>query len=204
MTASVATVPVSIAAVSTGTPVSGIAGCPAVSIAPTAQMLAPSQQILVTTNPSSQIALAGNSQPQQLVLASAPQQLTSQGQQLALASNNQHLTSQVCTSNIQSSGRRRTFKIKFVFCLFEFFQAQLGQQLTNQAQQLALANTSQQLAVTSVPQQLTLASTGQQLQQLEMHRNAINTSQAIAMSNATQPMVSYPIMTQTMTHPLSH
>lgn len=49
VTASVATVPVSIATVSTGTPVSAnhvsIAGCPAVSIAPQ-QMLAPSQQII--------------------------------------------------------------------------------------------------------------------------------------------------------------
>lgn len=49
--ASVATVPVSLATVSTCNPVSGnhsvsIAGCPAVSIASPAQLLAPSQQIL--------------------------------------------------------------------------------------------------------------------------------------------------------------
>lgn len=50
VTASVATVPVSLATVTTGTPVSGnpvsIAGCPTVSIASPAQILAPSQQIL--------------------------------------------------------------------------------------------------------------------------------------------------------------
>lgn len=51
VTASVATVPVSLASVSTCNPVSGntvhtIAGCPAVSIASPAQILAPSQQIL--------------------------------------------------------------------------------------------------------------------------------------------------------------
>lgn len=50
VTASVATVPVSLATVSSCNPVSGnpvsIAGCPAVSIASPAQILAPSQQIL--------------------------------------------------------------------------------------------------------------------------------------------------------------
>lgn len=50
VTASVATVPVSLATVSTCNPVSGnsvsIAGCPTVSIAQPAQILAPSQQIL--------------------------------------------------------------------------------------------------------------------------------------------------------------
>lgn len=47
VTASVATVPVSLATVSTCNPVAvSIAGCPAVSMAPPAQILAPSQQIL--------------------------------------------------------------------------------------------------------------------------------------------------------------
>ncbi|KAF2888276.1 hypothetical protein ILUMI_17897 [Ignelater luminosus] len=253
VTASVATVPVSIATVSTGNPVSAnhvsIAGCPAVSIAP-AQILAPSQQILVTTNPPSQLAIANSSQAQLAIaqqnlatnLAQQSQsQLTSQAQQLALASTQQQLTSQAqhvasqqlsaastppshLTTQAQQLGQQLTSQAQQLAN-----QQQLGQQLTSQAQQLALANTTQQLtsqaqqlalanspqqlAVANVPQQLALAGTNQQLlaqqsQQMEMHRNnqmnAINTSQAIALSNATQPMVSYPIMTQSMTHALSH
>lgn len=135
---------------------------------------------------------------QQIALASASQQLTTSqaqqiaNQQIALASAPQQLTTQA--------------------------QQLASQQLTSQAQQLALASTNQQFTMANVPQQLTLAGTNQQLiaqqnlapsQQLELHRNnqinAINTSQAIAMSNASQPMVSYPIMTQqTITHALTH
>lgn len=134
---------------------------------------------------------------QQIALASASQQLTTSqaqqiaNQQMALASAPQ-LTTQA--------------------------QQLANQQLTSQAQQLALASTNQQFTMANVPQQLTLAGSNQQLiaqhnlapsQQLELHRNnqinAINTSQAIAMSNASQPMVSYPIMTQqTITHALTH
>ncbi|KAJ8911530.1 hypothetical protein NQ315_005900 [Exocentrus adspersus] len=136
--ASVATVPVSLATVSTCNPVPGnhsvsIAGCPAVSIASPAQLLAPSQQILafdrldpsfyklslcllydcesdrvfrfivVTTNPTTQLAIANSNQAQlaiaQQSLANnlaqqAQPQLTSQAQQLALATTTQQLTSQ--------------------------------------------------------------------------------------------------------------
>ncbi|KAF2880175.1 hypothetical protein ILUMI_25976 [Ignelater luminosus] len=269
VTASVATVPVSIATVSTGNPVSAnhvsIAGCPAVSIAP-AQILAPSQQILVTTNPPSQLAIANSSQAQlaiaqqnlatnlaqqsqsqltsqaqQLALASTQQQLTSQaqhvasqqlvlasasqGQQLTIANNSQqlappsHLTTQAqqlgqqLTSQAQQLANQQQLGQQLTSQAQQLALANTTQQLTSQAQQLALANSPQQLAVANVPQQLALAGTNQQLlaqqsQQMEMHRNnqmnAINTSQAIALSNATQPMVSYPIMTQSMTHALSH
>ncbi|KAJ8960660.1 hypothetical protein NQ314_006052 [Rhamnusium bicolor] len=283
--ASVATVPVSLATVSTCNPVSGnhsvsIAGCPAVSIASPAQLLAPSQQILVTTNPTTQLAIANSSQQlaiaqqnlannlaqqaqpqltsqaqqlalatttqqltsqaqhmanQQLALASAPQQLTSQTQQLALANNpqthqqlNQQLANQQLTSQAQQLANQQLTSQAQQLALANTTQqltsqaqqlalANTTQQLTSQAQQLAMANTPQQLAVANVPQQLALASTNQQLlaqqnlassQQLEMHRNnqinAINTSQAIAMSNASQPMVSYPIMTQSINHALTH
>ncbi|XP_030754851.1 zinc finger CCCH domain-containing protein 10-like [Sitophilus oryzae] len=245
VTASVATVPVSLATVTTGNPVSGnpvsIAGCPTVSIASPAQILAPSQQILVTTNPGQQLALATstqqaqhmanqqlalanasqqlNSQPQQITLTSNPQthqQLTSQAQQLALANTTQQLTSQAQQLALANTTQQLTSQAQ------QLALASAPQQLTSQAQQLALANTTQQLTVTNVPpQQLTLANTNQQLlaaqqnlaastQQIEqMHRNnqinaAINTSQAIAMSNASQPMVSYPIMTQSLNHPLAH
>lgn len=86
-----------------------------------------------------------------------------------------------------------------------------SQQLTSQAQQLALAANNTQL--TSQAQQLALAASTPQLiaaqqnlatsQQMALTNSnqmnaAINTSQAIAMSNATQPMVSYPIMTQSV------
>ncbi|XP_018318899.1 zinc finger CCCH domain-containing protein 10 isoform X2 [Agrilus planipennis] len=294
VTASVATVPVSIANVSTGTAVSGnpvsIAGCATVSMAPPAQILAPSQQILVTTNPSSQLALANSSQAQlaiaqqnlannlaaqqaqpqltsqaqqlalasttqqltsqaqhvanqQLVLASAPQQLASQGQQITITGNSQQLAPQShLTTQAQQLGQQLTSQAQQLANQQLTSQAQqlalantgqqltsqaqqlalatTGQQLTSQAQQLALANTPQQLAVAAnVSQQLALASNTQQLlaqqaqnlassQQLEMHRNsqmnAINTSQTMAMSNATQSMMSYPIMTQTMSHTLPH
>ncbi|XP_060518009.1 uncharacterized protein LOC132696900 [Cylas formicarius] len=225
VTASVGTVPVSLATVSTCNPVS-ITGCPTVSIASPAQILAPSQQILVTTNPAQQLALATSTQltsqaqhiaNQQLALANAPQQLTTQPQQLTLANNpqthqqlNQQLTSQaqqLATQQLTSQAQQLAL-------------ANTTQQLTSQAQQLALANTTQQLAVANVPpQQLALTNTGQQLlaaqqnlaastQQIELHRNnqinAINTSQTIAMSNASQPMVSYPIMTQSMSHGMPH
>ncbi|KAG5883042.1 hypothetical protein JTB14_010431 [Gonioctena quinquepunctata] len=263
--ASVATVPVSLATVSTCNPVSGnhsvsIAGCPSVSIASPGQLLANSQQILVTTNPttqlaianssqqlaiaqqnlannlaaqqaqpqltsqaqqpghhhatadSQQLALANNQQAQQLALASTNQQLTSQAQhqaqQLALATTTQQLTSQAQQLALASTNQQLTSQAQ------QLAMASTTQQLTSQAQQLAMANTSQQLTVTSVPQQLTLASTNQQLiaaqQNLasELHRsnqmNAIATSQAIAMSNASQPMVSYPIMTQSINHALTH
>ncbi|XP_044266760.1 zinc finger CCCH domain-containing protein 10-like isoform X1 [Tribolium madens] len=175
VTASVATVPVSLATVSTCNPVSvSIAGVPTVSMAPPAQILAPSQQILVTTNPSTQAQLAIAQQNLANNLAQQAQpQLTSQAQ-LALATTTQQLT---------------------------LANTQQAQQLANQQQQLAnqqltsLANTSQaQLA-----QQLLT-----QNQQIEMHRNAINTSQVNAMSNTTQPMVSYPIMTQSINHALTH
>ncbi|XP_066155391.1 zinc finger CCCH domain-containing protein 10-like [Euwallacea fornicatus] len=173
VTASVATVPVSLATVTTGTPVSGnpvsIAGCPTVSIASPAQILAPSQQILVTTNPG-QLALTNASQQQQL-LANTAQQLT--------------------VANVANVSPH-----------------------SQQQQQLALAaNTTQQLTVANVPpQQLTLANTNSQLLQSNLAATnqitaAINTSQAIAMSNngaSTQPMVSYPIMAQNLSHPLAH
>ncbi|KAF7279448.1 uncharacterized protein LOC143202322 isoform X2 [Rhynchophorus ferrugineus] len=248
VTASVATVPVSLATVTTGNPVSGnpvsIAGCPTVSIASPAQILAPSQQILVTTNPAQQLALATstqqlssqaqhmanqqlalanasqqlNTQPQQLTLTSNPtthQQLTSQAQQLALANTTQQLTSQAQQLALANTTQQLTSQAQ------QLALANAPQQLTSQAQQLALANTTQQLAVANVPpQQLALANTNQQLlaaqqnlaastQIEQLHRNnqitaAINTSQTIAMSNASQPMVSYPIMTQSLTHPLAH
>ncbi|KAJ8966894.1 hypothetical protein NQ317_003928 [Molorchus minor] len=288
--ASVATVPVSLATVSTCNPVSGnhsvsIAGCPSVSIAPAAQLLAPSQQILVTTNPSPQLTIANSSQAQlaiaqqnlannlaqqaqpqltsqaqqlalatttqqltsqaqhianqQLALANGPQQLTSQPQQLTLANNpqnhqlNQQLTSQAqqlanqqlnsqaqqlanqqLTSQAQQLALATTTQ-QLTSQAQQLALANTTQQLTSQAQQLAMANTPQQLAVANVPQQLALASTNQQLlaqqslasSQIEIHRNnqiAINTSQAIAMSNASQPMVSYPIMTQSINHALTH
>nr|XP_022918795.1 zinc finger CCCH domain-containing protein 10-like [Onthophagus taurus] len=274
VTASVATVPVSLATVTTCNPVSGnsvsISGCPAVSIAAPAQILAPSQQILVTTNQSNQLALANSSQAQlaiaqqnlannlaqqaqpqltsqaqqlalatttqqltsqaqhmanqQLALGNAPQQLTSQGQQIAIANgsqqialtgSNQQLT--LANTSQQLANQQLNTQAQQI-ALANTLASNTNQQLTSQAQQLALANTPQQLAVASVPQQLALASTNQQLlaaqqnlgatQQLEMHRGsqmtAINTSQPIAMSNATQPMVSYPIMTQSMNHALSH
>ncbi|CAG9832441.1 unnamed protein product [Diabrotica balteata] len=263
--ASVATVPVSLATVSTCNPVSGnhsvsIAGCPAVSMAP-AQILANSQQILVTTNPTTQLAIANSSQAQLAIaqqnlatnLAAAQQaaqpQLTSQAQQLALATTTQQLTSQAQhMANQQlalasAAGPQLTTQTQQI-ALANNAQAQqlalaagTNQQLTSQAQQLALASTNQQLTsqaqqlalastnqqlnsqpqqltVANVPPQLALASTNQQLlaqQNLasEIHRNtqinAISTSQAIAMSNAaSQPMVSYPIMTQSINHALTH
>lgn len=259
VTASVATVPVSLATVTNCNP--SIAGCPTVSIASPAQILAPSQQILVTTNPAQQLALATSTQQltsqaqhmanqhmanQQLALANASQQLTTQSQQLALASNpqthqqlnqqltsqaqqlaNQQLTSQAqqlalanttqqLTSQAQQLALANTTQ-QLTSQAQQLALASAPQQLTSQAQQLALANTTQQLAVASVPpQQLTLANTSQQLlaaqqnlaastQQMEqLHRNINNTSQTIAMSNASQPMVSYPIMTQSLNHPLAH
>ncbi|ENN79961.1 zinc finger CCCH domain-containing protein 10 isoform X3 [Dendroctonus ponderosae] len=224
VTASVATVPVSLATVTTGNPVTGnpvsIAGCPTVcSIASPAQILAPSQQILVTTNPAQQLALATSTQHmanQQLALANASQQLnsqaqqlanqqlTSQAQQLALANTTQQLTSQAQQLALANTTQQLTSQAQ------QLALANAPQQLTSQAQQLALANTTQQLTVANVPaQQLTLANATPQLlaastQQIELHRNAINTSQAIAMSHATQPMVSYPIMTQSLNHPMAH
>ncbi|CAH0557447.1 unnamed protein product [Brassicogethes aeneus] len=259
VTASVATVPVSLATVTSCNPVSGnpvsIAGCPAVSIASPAQLLAPSQQILVTTNPTTQLALANSSQAQlaiaqqnlannlaqqaqpqltsqaqqlalatttqqltsqaqhianqQLALATTPQQLSTQPQQLTLQSNPQTLNQQLTSQAQQLANQQLTSQAQ------QLALANSTQQLTSQAQQLAMGNTqAQALAVASVPQQIALAaSTNQQLiaqqnQQLELHRtnplNAINTSQAIAMSNASQPMVSYPIMTQSMNHALTH
>lgn len=277
VTASVASVPVSLATVTTCNPVSGnpvsIAGCPAVSIASPAQILAPSQQILVTTNPPTQLAIANSSPAQQLALAqqnlnnlaqqAAQPQLTSQAQQLALATTTQQLTSQAQHMNQQlatlaSAPQQLTTQTQQIALattpqsinqqLSSQAQQLANQQLTSQAQQLALANstqqltssqaqqlalanttqltsqaqqlainTPQQLAVANVPtQQLTLAGTNQQLiqqnlagnQQIELHRNnqinAINTSQTIAMSNASQPMVSYPIMTQSINHALTH
>ncbi|XP_068904027.1 zinc finger CCCH domain-containing protein 10-like isoform X1 [Tenebrio molitor] len=219
VTASVATVPVSLATVSTCNPVSvSIAGCPTVSMAPPAQILAPSQQILVTTNPSTQLAIANSSQAQLAIaqqnlannLAQQAQpQLTSQAQQLALATTTQQLTlantqqaqqlanqqQQLANQQQQLANQQLTSQAQ------QLALANTTQQLTSQAQQLALASTSQaQLAMASVPQQLL----AQQNQQIEMHRNAINTSQGIAMSNTTQPMVSYPIMTQSMNHALTH
>ena len=190
VTASVATVPVSLATVSTCNPVNvSIAGCPTVSMASPAQILAPSQQILgmpfrpesanksriflaVTTNPPPQVAIANSSQAQlaiaQQSLANnlaqqAQPQLTSQAQQLALAT-----TTQLTLANTPQQ-----------------------QQLTSLANPIAIAN---------VPQQLI----AQPSQQIEIHRNGINTSQAIAMSNTTQPMMSYPIMTQSINHALTH
>ncbi|XP_023014165.2 uncharacterized protein [Leptinotarsa decemlineata] len=291
--ASVATVPVSLATVSTCNPVSGnhsvsIAGCPAVSIASPGQLLTNSQQILVTTNPTTQLAIANSSQAQlaiaqqnlannlaqqaaqpqltsqaqQLALATTTQQLTSQAQhmanqqlalaatqpqqlasqtqqmalasnqqaqQLALANTNQQLTSQaqhqaqqlaLATTNQQLTSQAQQLALastnqQLTSQAQQLALASTNQQLTSQAQQLAMATTTRQLAaVTSVPQQLALASTNQQLiaqQNLasELHRNnhqmnAIATSQAIAMSNASQPMVSYPIMTQSINHALTH
>ncbi|KAL1514164.1 hypothetical protein ABEB36_003469 [Hypothenemus hampei] len=221
VTASVATVPVSLATVTTGNPVS-IAGCPTVSIAP-AQILAPSQQILVTTNPGQQLALATStqqltSQAQHMANQQyASQQLTTQPQQITLTNNpqthqqlNQHQAQQLANQQLTSQAQQLAL-------------ANTTQQLTSQAQQLALANTTQQqqltltsgpqqLAVANVPtQQLTLANTTSQLlqqnlaastQQIELHRTTQITSQA--MSNATQPLVSYPIMTQSLNHPLAH
>ncbi|VEN52928.1 unnamed protein product [Callosobruchus maculatus] len=195
--ASVATVPVSLATVSTCNPVSGnhsvsIAGCPTVSIAPAAaaQILAqPSQQILVTTNPTSQLAIAAANSSQQAQLAIAQQNLA----------NNLQAQPQL-TSQAQLA-----------------LAATTTQQLTSQAQQLALANTPQQLTVSNVPQQLVLAaSTNQQLIATQtiapdIHRAAangqtqgINTSQAMAASQA-QPLMSYPIITQqSISHTLTH
>ncbi|KAJ3653454.1 hypothetical protein Zmor_012704 [Zophobas morio] len=183
VTASVATVPVSLATVSTCNPVNvSIAGCPTVSMASPAQILAPSQQILVTTNPPPQVAIANSSQAQlaiaQQSLANnlaqqAQPQLTSQAQQLALAT-----TTQLTLANTPQQQQLTSL-------------ANPPPQLTSQAQQIAIAN---------VPQQLI----AQPSQQIEIHRNGINTSQAIAMSNTTQPMMSYPIMTQSINHALTH
>lgn len=269
VTASVATVPVSLATVTTCNPVSGnpvsITGCPEVSIASPAQILAPSQQILVTTNPPTQLTIANSSQAQlaiaqqnlannlaaqqaqpqltsqaqqlalatttqqltsqaqhmanqQLALASAPQQLTSQPQQITLTNNNQQLTlagtpqNHLTTQAQQLANQQLTSQAQQL-ALANSALANTPQQLTSQAQQLALANTPQQLAVANVSQQLALASANPQLalaqqnlasnQQLEIHRS-ISTSQTIAMSNATQPLVSYPIMTQSINHAMQH
>ncbi|XP_065164154.1 zinc finger CCCH domain-containing protein 10-like [Atheta coriaria] len=155
-----------------------------------------SQQIAQAQQAAQQLGQQLSNQAQQL-----NQQLTSQAQQLALAANNtqQQLTSQAQQLALASTALNTT------------------QQLTSQAQQLALANTPQQLAVAAnVSQQLALASTSQQLlaqqnltpsQQIELHVgargtqiNGINTSQTLAMSNATAPMVSFPIMTHTLPH----
>lgn len=96
--------------------------------------------------------------------------LTSQAQQLALANNTQ-LTSQAQLALANST------------------------QLTSQAQQLALA--------ASTPQLIAAQHAAATSQQMALNGNnqlnaAINTSQAIAMSAATQPLVSYPIMTQSV------
>ncbi|XP_056648962.1 zinc finger CCCH domain-containing protein 10-like [Diorhabda sublineata] len=207
--ASVATVPVSLATVSTCNPVS-ITGCPAVSMAP-AQILANSQQILVTTNPTTQLAIANSSQAQ---LAIAQQNLATnlaaaqQAAQPQLTSQAQHMANQQMALATAAGPQLTTQAQQLALA------AGTNQQLTSQAQQLALASTNQQLStqpqqltVTNVPQQLALASTNQQLiaqQNLasEIHRS---TSQAIAMSNAaSQPMVSYPIMTQSINHAMTH
>lgn len=182
VTASVATVPVSLATVTTGTAMSGnsvsITGCPTVSIASPAQILAPSQQILVTTNPG-HLGLANAPQQQFANVTNVPQQ--SQPQQLALAANT---TQQLTVANVTNAP---------------------------QQQQLALApNTTQQLTVANVPpQQLTLTNANPQLLQSNLTATnqitaAISTSQAIAMSNGSQPLMSYPIMTHSLSHALAH
>lgn len=201
VTASVATVPVSLATVSTGNPVSvSIAGCPTVSMAPPAQLLAPSQQILVTTNPPTQLAIANSSQAQLAIaqqnlannLAQQAQpQLTSQAQQLALATTTQQLT----LANTQQTQQQLNHQLTSQAQQLANQQQQLAnqqqqlanqqltsqaqqlalanttQQLTSQAQQLALANSTQHLTVTSVPQQLLAQQSLTSSQQMELHRN---------------------------------
>ncbi|XP_017771070.1 PREDICTED: zinc finger CCCH domain-containing protein 10-like isoform X2 [Nicrophorus vespilloides] len=200
--ASVATVPVSLATVTTCNPVSGnpvsIAGCPAVSIAPAAQILAPSQQILVTTNQSTQLALANSSQAQLAIaqqnlannLAQQAQpQLTSQAQQLALATTTQQLTSQaqhmanqqmaLATAPQQMNSQTQQMAINNNQQI-----TLLNQQLTSQAQQLALANTTQQL--TSQAQQLALANSTQQLTSQAQQMALANSPQQLAVANVNQ------------------
>lgn len=146
------------------------------------------------------------------------QQLTTQAQQLALANSSQAQQQLALANTIAANAA--------VAASNTHQQAQL----TSQAQQLALANTpptQQHLTVASMNQQLALATTncgqllaaaaaaantsGQAALDLHHHHHHraaqvnINTSQTIAMSQAaSQPMVSYPLMTQTMSHPLSH
>ncbi|KAI4465302.1 muscleblind-like protein [Holotrichia oblita] len=195
------------------------------------QLTSQAQQLALATTTQQLTSQAQHMATQQLALASAPQQLTTQTQQLAIANSNQQIAlansnQQIALANSQQShltsqaqqlANQQLTSQAQQLALANTLANNTTQQLTSQAQQLALANTPQQLAVANVPQQLALASTSQQLlaqqnlasnQQLEMHRNnqmnAINTSQAIAMSNATQPMVSYPIMTQSINHALSH
>lgn len=146
------------------------------------------------------------------------QQLTTQAQQLALANSSQAQQQLALANTIAANAA--------VAASNTHQQAQL----TSQAQQLALANTpptQQHLTVASMNQQLALATTncgqllaaaaaaantsGQAALDLHHHHHHraaqvnINTSQTIAMSQAaSQPMVSYPLMTQSMSHPLSH
>lgn len=205
--ASVATVPVSLATVSTCNPVSGnhsvsIAGCPAVSIASPAQLLASNQQILVTTNPTPQLAIANSSQAQLAIaqqnlannLAQQAQpQLTSQAQQLALATTTQQLTSQAQhMANQQlalaSTPQQLTSQPQqLTLANNPQTHQQLNQQLSSQAQQLAnqqLTSQAQQLAnqqLTSQAQQLALANTTQQL---------TSQAQQLALANTTQQLTS--------------
>lgn len=198
VTASVATVPVSLATVTNCNP--SIAGCPTVSIASPAQILAPSQQILVTTNPGQQLALATSTQQltsqaqhmanqhmanQQLALANASQQLTTQSQQLALASNpqtHQQLNQQLTSQAQQLANQQLTSQAQ------QLALANTTQQLTSQAQQLALANTTQQL--TSQAQQLALASAPQQL---------TSQAQQLALANTTQQLTVASVPAQQLT-----
>ncbi|XP_044751156.1 zinc finger CCCH domain-containing protein 10-like [Coccinella septempunctata] len=233
---SLATVPVSLTTVTTCNPVT-ISAVPSVSIAPTAQLLAPSPQILVT--PSTQLAIANNSQAQltiaasnaqQLAVANVPQQitLTNQGpQQLALTNRNQQqmtLTNpnqqQITLGNPNQQQITLGNPNQQQLTLANQNQQQLA--LANQSQhqqQMALANQNQQqVTLTSQGQQLALSSQNQQQlalggqnqqiltqqnlaapQQIEIH-GTIQTSQPIAMSNAGQTIVSYPIVTHSINH----
>lgn len=194
----------------------------------------PTSQLTITNSNQAQLAIAQQNLANNLAQQAQPQ-LTSQAQQLALATTTQQLTSQaqhianqqialanapqqLTTSQAQQIASQQMALASAPQQLTTSQAQQLAnQQLTSQAQQLALASTNQQFTMANIPQQLTLAGTNQQLiaqqnlapsHQLELHRNnqiAINTSQAIAMSNASQPIISYPIMTQqTITHALSH
>ncbi|CAG9864371.1 unnamed protein product [Phyllotreta striolata] len=198
--ASVATVPVSLATVSTCNPGSGnhsvsIAGCPAVSMAP-AQILANSQQILVTTNPTTQLAIANSSQAQLAIaqqnlatnLAAAQAQaqqpqLTSQAQQLALATTTQQLTSQA-----QHMANQQMALASAAAPQLATQTQQMALASNAQAQQLqAIANTNQQL--TSQAQQLALASTNQQLNTQAQQLTVTNVPQQLALASTNQQLL---------------
>ncbi|XP_045472349.1 zinc finger CCCH domain-containing protein 10-like [Harmonia axyridis] len=202
---SITTVPVSLTTVTTCNRVT-ISAVPSVSIAPTAQLLAQSPQILVT--PSTQLAIANNPQAQLTIAASTAQQLTVANvpHQLTLTNPNQQ---QMTLGGPNQQQLTLTNQNHQQIALVNQNQQQLNLANQNQTQQLSLANQNQQQVSLSGQgqqtgqnqQQLTLS--GQQLlapQQLELHRT-IETSQAIDLSSVGQTIVSYPIVTH-RAHPM--